>query len=74
MNCLPTRDLLQVKRVDCPSVCSLCLSSSETILHLFVDCEFTKRVWSLLRMNLDVPNFSSFVDWALTNMQKLNEK
>lgn len=41
MNCLPTRDLLRIKRVDCPTNCILCSADVETTVHLFRDCGFT---------------------------------
>lgn len=43
--CLPTADLLSVKRVDVSLHCHFCSTEAETISHIFLDCEVAKRCW-----------------------------
>ncbi|XP_019186577.1 PREDICTED: uncharacterized protein LOC109181280 [Ipomoea nil] len=62
-NCLPTRDLLRSKRVNC-GVCSpLCDQDIETAWHLFVDCIHAKQCWSILGCQPTNVQASSFQDW-----------
>lgn len=70
VNYLPTRDLLHLKKVDCPLNCTLCATGIETVKHLFVDCAFTKRIWELLGLDITSPSASSFGEWASAIMNK----
>jgi hypothetical protein len=50
-NKILTWDILQRKGWEGPSICQLCSSDSETVLHLFVKCSFTRQVWDRIKMN-----------------------
>jgi hypothetical protein len=43
--CLPTRDRLQQKRVQCTDLCPHCESTYENEWHLFVSCCKAREVW-----------------------------
>ncbi|CAI9759335.1 unnamed protein product [Fraxinus pennsylvanica] len=45
LNVLPTTDQLRAKRVDVDSHCPVCLMHEESVLHVFVPCEFAEKVW-----------------------------
>eukprot|EP00253_Pinus_taeda_P007836 PITA_07836 len=42
---VPSWDILQARFKQGPGRCPLCKNESETILHLFLNCPFTKKVW-----------------------------
>jgi hypothetical protein len=44
-----------------PSFCSLCFRDEETVLHIFVSCTFSQKVWSTLST---VYNFNTFGEVA----------
>ncbi len=65
-----TYDILQKKCFYDPSICSLCSENAESAVHLFLECNFSKQVWTSLIQNLD-PNFKLpgtmadlFSNWA----------
>lgn len=35
------------------SHCVLCLSQEETLQHMFVECKYTKEVWSLVLIDIE---------------------
>ncbi|XP_058749874.1 uncharacterized protein LOC131622872 [Vicia villosa] len=47
-NKVPTDDNLQLRGFSFPSVCSLCLSSTESSKHLFFDCSYVRHIWNWL--------------------------
>lgn len=51
-----TYDILQKKGFYGPSICSLCSENAESTIHLFLECNFSKQVWTSLIQNPD-PNF-----------------
>uniref|UniRef100_A0A803PUK7 Reverse transcriptase domain-containing protein n=1 Tax=Cannabis sativa TaxID=3483 RepID=A0A803PUK7_CANSA len=62
-SCLPTKVQLQTRHVAIDSTCSLCHSSPETSLHLFVNCSFAQNC---LRKALGSARDSvehTFADW-----------
>jgi hypothetical protein len=40
-----------------PSRCVLCGKDEETVLHLFVECNFTKDIWTLVLKDLKLKNY-----------------
>lgn len=71
-NCLPTADLLRVRRVNCNSICSLCHSSDECNLHLFAHCPLAMQCWNyanILPSNLGI---DSIGDWLVSNSKQLD--
>ena len=41
-NVLPTADNLRSRKVQVPSLCSVCNAFNESVLHTLVDCGFAK--------------------------------
>ena len=48
--CLPTRVRLLDKGVQCPTPCVSCDSNHEDLAHIFFECPFAVRVWSMVGM------------------------
>jgi len=44
-NKIITWDILQRKGWEGPNICQLCTSDAETMVHFFVKCSFTRKVW-----------------------------
>lgn len=46
LNRLPTRDNLVARHINIPSsLCPVCRKEVESVLHLFLRCDFTDQVW-----------------------------
>lgn len=45
---LPTADVLSIRHMPNNHWCPLCTNNPETGLHLFLECAYTKRVWSAI--------------------------
>jgi hypothetical protein len=54
--CVPTRDRLREKGVDCPQICALCNCDEEDIMHLFFKCPSSQNVWSMTSFSQVVSN------------------
>lgn len=53
---LLTRDVLQIRNIQCPTECVLCSTcSNETAMHLFFTCSFAKKVWGLISRRMGYP-------------------
>jgi hypothetical protein len=59
-----TGENLMKRNIAGPHRCSLCKEAMETSNHLFVDCQFANKVWSLTLhgLNVVVPSNISVVD------------
>jgi hypothetical protein len=73
-NKILTWDNLQHKGWIGPNICHLCLKERETVIHLFIDCAFTKKVWERGKRELSFTSIwegSTLVDcydsWHLQN-------
>jgi hypothetical protein len=55
-----TAENLLKRGIQGPSRCPLCLEASETITHLFLECNFSLQLWSLIYLPL--PNISPLPD------------
>jgi hypothetical protein len=79
-NKILTWDILQQKGWEGPSICQLCSSGdSDTVLHLFVKCSFTRQVWDRIKseqkLNSDWEGNSLTVcyeNWAKKERNYLN--
>ncbi|XP_058734173.1 uncharacterized protein LOC131605892 [Vicia villosa] len=66
---LPTDDFIMKKGIPLASRCPICLADSDTFQHLLFDCNFTKSLWSWLRMKLHSNHVPSTVpDWLDSNL------
>lgn len=65
--CIPTRANLDHHHIPITnSMCQVCHSDSETILHVLVQCPYAKDVWCRSRFGVFVMNGDSFMDWLQT--------
>lgn len=66
-NKVPTDENLMLRGCNIPSMCNLCLHSSETDFHLFFKCPYATKLWNWLANILQLSfNFSSKEDiWNL---------
>ncbi|XP_031127549.1 uncharacterized protein LOC116029641 [Ipomoea triloba] len=63
---------LRAKRVNCDDKCQLCLSGKESVLHLFVECDYAKACWSYLRLQCQAGSYTNFQDWMSTMSTSLS--
>jgi hypothetical protein len=77
-NRILTWDMLQKKGLAGPSYCCLCCQKAEDTHHLFIDCMFTKSVWTncahVLHFNhqWDGPSLANCMDSWVKDIQKMN--
>lgn len=62
-NCLPTKDMLQSKRVHLNNICPICNVLSESVLHTLVFCSYATACWSRVHQEPLVGEYSSFQEW-----------
>ena len=64
---LPTRDRFRFKNID--QRCPLCLSSTESVDHLFFKCDKTREVWRViktwLRLRRIITTIPSAIKWII---------
>jgi len=58
-NKVPTDENLMIRGCNIPSMCSLCLKSSENSFHLFFECQFATTLWNWLANTIRMPFFFS---------------
>ena len=52
--CLPTRDRLLDRGVNCTSMCSMCEGNYEDAIHVLFDCPKARNVWRVSQLQNDV--------------------
>ncbi|PNX96793.1 ribonuclease H, partial [Trifolium pratense] len=64
-NAIPVKGNLFKKGVKCDPLCPRCLNHVESIQHVFLECEWAKKVWfaSPLTLNLNLNQLTDFYDW-----------
>jgi len=64
---VPTNEKLKERDFCMPSICSCCHNREETTFHLFFQCDFALKMWSLLASIINYTfQFNSLNDiWAL---------
>lgn len=55
-NVIPVRDSLQKRCISCPLFCPNYLIKEESINHLFIECEKTKKIWFGYKFTLNFQN------------------
>ncbi|XP_019197208.1 PREDICTED: uncharacterized protein LOC109191092 [Ipomoea nil] len=58
---LPTKDALLIKHVPCDPVCVMCGKANESVVHLFINCEYAHKCWLMLNAN-----------WILSYVDSIN--
>ncbi|XP_062116553.1 uncharacterized protein LOC133830553 [Humulus lupulus] len=66
--CLPTNASLHLKHVGADSICPLCKSERETVLHALVSCRIVWPCWDKLGLRLRAPGLVSFVSWLRASL------
>ncbi|XP_060969468.1 uncharacterized protein LOC133036755 [Cannabis sativa] len=62
--CLPTKVQLHSKHVNVDLLCPLCNMHVETIVHVLVDCSFSRSCWALSSINQSANGTNAeFCDW-----------
>ena len=61
-NCIPTMDRLLTRRIDVSSLCPVCGSAEESVLHILVSCPLSAQVWN--RVGTAQISTSSFFQWV----------
>jgi hypothetical protein len=72
---IPVRSALNSRGIQCSILCPRCLQGEETISHLFMSCERTKKVW--FGSNLGImfnPSHRCFIDWLYYCFSALKEE
>jgi hypothetical protein len=64
-NVIPVKEKLFKRGIKCVPLCSYCNNYVETIDHIFLECEWVKKVWfaSPLTINFEHVKFKKFQDW-----------
>jgi hypothetical protein len=64
-NAIPVKEKLFNRGIKCVPLCTYCNNSVETIDHIFLECDWVKKVWfaSLLTINFEHVKFTKFQDW-----------
>lgn len=74
VSCLPTADLLRMKKVDCPEYCQVCQNDSESIIHILVNCDLAKECWVLFNIQVNTDDNETFAEWTTQIFQALNKE
>ena len=73
-NCLPTKDMLRVKRVQVNELCPVCNNFPESALHIIVLCPHAVASWEKIDSLKAQSSCASFVEWlGKVFMQHRNE-
>jgi ribonuclease HI len=64
-NAIPVKEKLFKRGIKCVPLCSYCNNYVETIDHIFLECEWVKKVWfaSPLTINFEHVMLKKFQDW-----------
>lgn len=72
--CLPTNDKLGMKRVDCPSLCQVCLQDDEDSNHALISCGVARTAWSILNQFIPLNTVDSFEVWIGRFLNQLSKE
>lgn len=70
--CLPTRDVLRMKRVDVNVLCPVCNEQPESTLHILVQCPFAISCLNNENPSVNTGTFTSFADWLQSLFERQN--
>lgn len=62
-NCLPTKDMLQTKRVQVNNIYPVCNIYSESVLYTLVSYSYANACWSRVYQEPLFGDFGSFFEW-----------
>lgn len=72
-NTIPVRELLMGKGVNVPGICPMCITESESMVHVFFQCNFAMQCWQENRMNWDMHLVESAAYWLLHKLETENQ-
>ena len=72
LNCLPTRDNLNHRRMGVDLTCVMCKKEPETTSHVLWTCPFARNVWALVRGRIQ--KSSNGVDEFLLQFRQMQSK
>lgn len=72
-NNVPVRKLLRSKGVGAPTICPMCDTDIEHLLHVFFDCKFASDCWQIAGLNFDILSVEWAPDWLLDKIMNENE-
>ncbi|CAH9092688.1 unnamed protein product [Cuscuta europaea] len=61
---LPITDkLIHFRRIIQPSICPLCRNDDDSTIHIFLECDFSKAIWSYFAqiMSIPMPSHCSYI-------------
>lgn len=73
---LATGEGLAKRKIEGNRACAFCRTNMETREHLFLNCEFSRRVWRASHLGFDfsVGDPDSFVDWFIRWLKEAPDK
>lgn len=71
-NCLPTKVMLDKKRVPIDRVCLICKSNDETVIHALVSCPVAVQCWQIVLPEVGCADFDDFSQWWETVLSVCN--
>ncbi|CAH9093766.1 unnamed protein product [Cuscuta europaea] len=72
--CLPTKENLCSRRVDCSDQCGLCGTTEESLSHIFLDCAVAKEAWSKVAWSWTDSGASHFLEQVQQEFQLRRKK
>ena len=74
-NVLPTRENLVKRSIGAPSECVICENSGESILHIFRECVYARKVWDCCAWKVDGYDMPCYdlLDWVWLIWKKNGE-
>ncbi|XP_060972634.1 uncharacterized protein LOC133038484 [Cannabis sativa] len=66
--------MLITKRVDVSSLCPICESHDETILHALVTCSVAATCWAKAGVNTTIATGMDFLDWCATTFDSASNE
>jgi len=73
-SCLPTKDKLRQRHVNCDEKCCLCSNGCESILHLFVECDYARACGNFLQFHALNNTTVNFQSWMCNALEILSDQ
>ena len=74
VNCLPTNVALSLRHVPVNTVCPICGSQSESVLHILFFCHIAQCCWLLSGLRIMNAFDLSLNEWLVQNMSLLSSE
>lgn len=70
--CLPTMTMLWNKFIPVVDICPVCTRNNETIIHAFVECQFSRQCWRTEFSEVMIEVTGDFQQWLGQNFSIVN--